>query len=151
MSLAKRLIPPALLAATAFFLVPGQAAEPDPKIISYILPDKIPWRIGKNSDTATLEGDPSKPGVYIQMIRWHAGNTSRPHTHTTDRYIRVISGTWWMGWGPKYDPPGMFPVKEGTYVVHHANQIHYDGAKDEDCVLYIVGTGPLVTTGAEEK
>ena len=147
----RRLMPPALLAAAAFLLVPGGAAEPDPKIISYTLPDKIEWRKGAGADTATLQGDPSKSGIYIQMIRWHPGNTSRPHTHSTDRYITVLSGTWWMGWGPKYDPASMFPVTTGTYVVHHANEIHYDGAKDVDCVLYIVGMGPLTTTGAEAK
>ncbi len=147
----RRLLPAVALAASLFFLIPTQAAEPDPKIISYVLPDKIPWKVGKNADTANLEGDPSKPGIYIQMIRWHPGNMSRPHTHNTDRFVRVLSGTWYMGWGPKYDPPSTFGVKEGTYVVHHANEIHYDGAKDEECVLYIVGMGPLVTTPAEQK
>jgi hypothetical protein len=85
------------------------------------------------------------------MLRWHAGNNSRPHFHSTDRYITVLSGTWYMGSGAKYDPASMYPVPVGTFVVHHANEIHYDGAKDADCVLYIVGTGPMTTTGAEAK
>jgi quercetin dioxygenase-like cupin family protein len=138
------------LTAAALF-VRGRAAEPDPKIISYTLPDKIEWRKSANADTATIQGDTSKPGIYIQLIRWHPHNMSRPHTHPTDRYIYVLSGTWWMGQGPKYDPDSTFPVQAGTYVVHHANEIHYDGAKDTECLLYIVGMGPLVTTPAEAK
>jgi quercetin dioxygenase-like cupin family protein len=144
----RRLVPAVLLAAVGLFLVPGRAAEPDPKIISYTLPENIPWQKGANTDTAILQGDPSKPGLYIQLTRWHAGNTSRPHSHPNDRFITVLSGTWWMGWGPEYKPDSMFPVKAGTYVVHHANQLHYDGAKDEDCVLYIVGMGPATSTQA---
>jgi quercetin dioxygenase-like cupin family protein len=131
-----------LLAAIAFLLIPGRAAEPDPKAITYTLPDKIQWNKGANQDNAILQGDPSKPGLYVQLTKWHPGNMSRPHSHPNDRYITVLSGTWWMGTGPNYDPASTFPVKAGTYIVHHANELHYDGAKDEEAVLLIVGMGP---------
>jgi hypothetical protein len=62
--------------------------------------------------------------------------------HPNARYITVISGTWWLGSGPKFDPDSTYPAKAGTFVVHHPNQLHYDGAKDEDCVIQIVGMGP---------
>ena len=151
MSTLQRLIPSALLVTAAYLLVPIRAAEPDPKVISYTLPDKIEWRKGANADTATIQGDPTKPGIYIQLIKWHPHNMSRPHTHNTERYITVLSGTWWIGTGPKYDPASTFPVTAGTYVVDRANEIHYDGAKDTECVLEIVGTGPMTTTQAEQK
>ncbi|MEP6962805.1 MAG: cupin domain-containing protein [Acidobacteriota bacterium] len=128
------------------FLATAFAAEPDPKIMTVTLPDKIDWKRSASSDTAILQGDPAKPGIYIELIRWKAGNNSRPHTHPTDRYITVISGTWWLGSGAKYDPASMYPVKAGTYVVHKAGQPHYDGAKDEDCVIMIVGMGPATST-----
>lgn len=146
----RRTIVPVLL-ATAFLLPPSRAAEPDPKIISFMLPDQIQWRKSTNADTATIQGDPSKPGIYIQLIKWHPGNMSRPHTHPTDRYIWVLSGTWWVGQGPRYDPSSTYPISAGTYVVDHANEIHYDGAKDGECLLYIVGMGPLATVPAEAK
>jgi hypothetical protein len=151
MPILRRSISSVLLASAAFLLVPGRAAEPDPKIISYTLPDNIVWKKSANTDTATLQGDPSKPGVYIQLVRWHPGNMSRPHSHSTERYISVLSGTWWVGWGPKYDPASTFAMPAGSYVVDHANEIHYDGAKDVECLLYIVGMGPMTTKGAEVK
>jgi hypothetical protein len=151
MTILRRAIPTALLAASAFLLVPGRAAEPDPKILSFTLPDKINWKKGEASDTVTLQGDPSKPGVYIQLIKWHPGHMSRPHTHSMERYIWVISGTWWVGWGPKYDPASTYPMPAGSYVVDHPNEIHYDGAKEGDALLYMVGMGPVTTTGAEAK
>jgi hypothetical protein len=140
-----------ILATAALLLTPGRAAEPDPKAVSVTLPDKIEWRKGAASDTANLQGDPSKPGLYIQLIKWHPHNMSRPHFHSTERYITVLSGTWWIGTGPKYDPDSTYPVTAGTYVVDKEKQIHYDGAKDTDCVIEIVGMGPVTTTQAEIK
>ena len=151
MSTISRLIPPVLVAATAVLLVPGRAAEPDPKAVVFTMPDKIEWRKAANSDNATLFGDPSKPGLYIQLTKWHPGNMSRPHSHSTERYITVLSGTWWIGTGAKYDPDSTYPVPAGTYVVDRPNELHYDGAKDTECVLEIVGMGPMVTTQAGAK
>jgi hypothetical protein len=147
----QRSFPSALFVVAAALVFPIRAAEPDPKAVSYTLPDKIEWKKGANADTATIQGDPTKPGIYIQLIKWHPHNMSRPHTHNTERYITVLSGTWWIGTGPKYDPASTFPVTAGTYVVDRANEIHYDGAKDVECELEIVGMGPVVTTGAEAK
>ena len=39
----------------------------------------------------------------------------------------------------------------GSYVTHFAKQVHYDGAKDEDTVLEMVGQGPATATPAETK
>jgi quercetin dioxygenase-like cupin family protein len=141
-----------LTAAIAFAVFsPINGAEPDPKSVFYELPDKIQWRKGEASDNVTLVGDPSKPGLYIQLTRWHPHNMSRPHSHSTERYITVLSGTWWVGTGPKYDPDTTYPMPAGSYVVDHANELHWDGAKDEDCVLEIVGMGPMTTTQAAQK
>jgi len=133
---------PLLLILAAATLFAADPVLPPTEIMKVTLPEKINWRKSASADTAILQGDPSKPGLYIELVRWHAGNTSRPHTHPTARYITVISGTWWLGAGNTYNPASMFPAKAGTYVVHEPNQPHYDGAKDEDCVILIVGIGP---------
>lgn len=140
-----KLLPTFTVALASLAMFPVRAADPDPKIMAVTLPEKINWNNGPNADIATLHGDPSKPGIYIQLIRWHKGNMSRPHTHPNPRYITVLSGTWWMGWGPEFDPDSTYPAKAGTFVIHHPNELHYDGAKDEDCVIYVVGEGPANT------
>jgi hypothetical protein len=38
------------------------------------------------------------------------------------------------------------PMKAGAIVTHFGNQIHYDGAKDEDAVIEIVGMGTAEAT-----
>jgi len=39
----------------------------------------------------------------------------------------------------------------GTFVTHFAKQVHYDGAKDEDVVIELVGMGPATSIDAEVK
>ncbi len=128
------------------------AAEPDPKVLSYKLPSQLKWTEEKSGiKQAILFGDPAKPGWYAILGKWEKGKMSRPHFHAQDRYITVISGTWWLGTGPKFDPASTKPVPAGTFVTHFARQIHYDGAKDEEVVIQIVGMGPATSTNAEAK
>jgi hypothetical protein len=130
----------------------AMAAELNPAAVTFTLPDKIEWKINPNgADNAVVLGDPSKPGLYIVLVRWHAGHMSHPHFHPNDRFITVLSGTWWVGTGAKFDPDATVPMPAGSYVVHYGKQVHYDGAKDADCVLEVVGEGPATATPAEEK
>jgi hypothetical protein len=126
-------------------------ADLNPKAITIQLPAEIKWNKGRGSESATLVGDPSKPGLYVVLQKWLPHNNSRPHFHPNDRFINVISGTWWVATGPKYDLDSMKPVPAGSFVTHTGKEIHYDGAKDEECILEIVGMGPATSTAAEEK
>ena len=124
------------------------SADLDPKAITVQMPKEIKWVKGNGAESATLVGDPSKPGLYVVLQKWLPHNNSRPHFHPNDRYITVISGTWWVNTGATYDPAGFKPVPAGSFVVHAAKEYHYDGAKDEECVLQIVGIGPATSTQA---
>jgi len=129
------------------------SADVDPKALILKLPKDIKWveNTAAGSAQAILFGDPSKPGIYGVLTKWHAGHMSRPHFHPNDRFITVISGTWWCGTGSKYDPASTIPVPAGSFVTHVGKQIHYDGAKEGDVVLQIVGEGPATSTPAEVK
>ena len=133
---------------------PGYSAELDPAAVVYKLPDQIQWSPANDRgvQSAVLTGDPSKPGLYIVLTKWLAGNHfSHPHFHPNDRYITVVKGTWWVGSGTKYDPNNTVPMPAGSFVTHFGKQVHFDGAKDEDAILLIVGEGPATATPAEEK
>jgi hypothetical protein len=144
----------ALVAAMAVSISSAKAPVPDlnPAAISIKMPNQIHWDHGENgADNAVLLGDPSKPGLYIVLTRWNAHHMSHPHFHPNDRYITVLSGTWWVGTGKKFDPDSTVPLPTGSVVTHYGKQIHYDGAKDADVTLEIVGEGPATITPAEEK
>jgi len=131
------------------------AVELNPAAITIKLPDRIPWGPvnASGGQEAVLAGDPKQPGFYAVMVRWTKGNHfSHPHVHPHDRYITVLSGTWWVGTGDHFDPAhDSVPVPAGSFVKHTGRQVHWDGAKDEDVVLLIVGEGPETPTDVAEK
>ena len=143
----------AILATTIFASVSSvNAAPPDPKVLAFTLPDKIQWTGNPGgAKQAVVAGDPTKEGLYVVLTKWTPHHMSRPHFHPNDRYIYVISGTWWVGTGTKYDPDSTTPIPAGSFVTHYGKQIHYDGAKDEEVTLEIVGMGPATSTPAETK
>ena len=139
--------------ALAGMLSVSSAAELNPAAVTYKLPDQIPWSPvdARGAQNAVVVGDPSKPGFYMVYTKWTKGNHfSRPHFHPNDRYIVVLKGTWWVGSGPKFDPDhGTVAMPAGSFVTHYGKQVHWDGAKDEDAVLLIMGEGPA--TAVEQK
>jgi quercetin dioxygenase-like cupin family protein len=145
-----------LLSFSTFILSGGlaRAANLDPTAVTYTLPDQIKWSPASpaGAQNAVLAGNPSKEGLYVQMVKWLAGNHfSHPHFHPHDRFITVLKGTWWVGTGRKFDPSATVPMPAGTFVTHYGQHVHFDGAKDEDAVLLIVGEGPGTSTPAEIK
>jgi ChrR Cupin-like domain len=141
---------PALAAAllsTALNPLAVRAQTPDPSVLSYVLPGDMQWT---EADSGVMQkvlyGDPSKPGLYIVLAKWEAGKMSRPHFHPNDRYITVVSGTWWVGTGSTFDPASTTPMPAGSFVTHYGGKVHYDGAKEGDVILEIVGMGPATST-----
>jgi hypothetical protein len=127
------------------------AAEPlNPKALAFKLPDQIPWKrnAAGTAENAVMYGDPEKPGLYVVLNKWLPHNMSRPHWHPNDRVITVLKGTWWVGTGEKFDPDSTVPMPAGTVVTHFGKEVHYDGAKDEEAWLVIVGEGPATSTPA---
>jgi len=151
----KRYLPVAIVAAACVWIRPVRAdLKPlNPAAINIKLPNQMNWKMNPETGggNVVLYGDPTKPGLYITLTKWTAHHMSRPHFHPNDRFITVISGTWWVGTGTKYDPDSTTPIPAGSFVTHYGKQIHYDGAKDGDVVLEILGEGPATSTPAEEK
>ncbi len=147
----KLLLIPAFLAATA-----PAFAQPsvDPKSAMALKPDEIQWTKGERNDQAWVVGDPKKKGPCLQLIRWKAGNFSRPHYHESPRYAVVLSGTWWLSTSNVYDPMNntvAFPA--GSVLTNLVGGVHYDGAKPEtgDAVVAIWMDCPLTGVPAEKK
>jgi quercetin dioxygenase-like cupin family protein len=99
----------------------------------------------------TVFGDPAKPGLYAIRRRFKPGEMSRPHYHDKDRLVTVIKGTWYTGEGDVFDPAKTTPVKTGGFMLHPAGLHHWDGAKDNEVIVQIIGMGPVQTVNTEKK
>ncbi|MSR36368.1 MAG: DUF4437 domain-containing protein [Gemmatimonadetes bacterium] len=100
---------------------------------------------GSGVERATLFGDPTKPGIYVVQIRFPRGVMSRPHYHGEDRHATVIQGTWYTGTGDRFTPDHTVGLTRGSYMLHPAGEVHYDGARDQEVIVRIVGYGPSST------
>ena len=146
-----RLIRTFSLALLAITITAGSAyaAGPDPAVLGYKLPADFKWSdsaVYPGLKSVVLYGDPNKPGPYVVRNRFSPGSFSRPHFHPNDRLIVVVSGTWWVGTGEKFDPDSTKPMPAGSFVAHYGGKVHYDGAKNEECELIIYGIGPATST-----
>jgi hypothetical protein len=150
--IARAILAAGLGAACLSIPAPARAAALDPKVLSFELPAQIPWKAhGDGAEQAIVAGDPDKPGLYVVLVKWLPHHMSHPHFHPNNRFITVLSGTWWVGTGTKFDPDSTVAMPAGSFVTHYGKQVHYDGAKDEPAVLEIVGEGPATATPAEVK
>jgi quercetin dioxygenase-like cupin family protein len=130
----------------------GRLTGIDPRAVVYTLPEQYKWRDptgAAGTNQVVLHGDPSKPGLYVVLNRFKPGNFSKPHFHPNDRFITVVKGTWWVATGNKDDKTNMVPMPAGSFVTHFGKQVHWDGAKDEEAWVLIVGDGPGTLTLVE--
>jgi hypothetical protein len=89
--------------------------------------------------------------MYVFRNRFGPGQMSHPHFHDQDRFVTVIKGTWWTGEGDVFDTEHMAPIKEGGFMYHPAGFHHYDGSKEGEVIVQIMGVGPVHTTQTERK
>jgi quercetin dioxygenase-like cupin family protein len=143
-----------LLAALALSISSPLLADPPKEVMNILREPEMKFAPSKTNagiSQTVISGDPAKPGeVYVVRNRFSPGTFSPPHFHPETRYITVLKGTWWVGSGPKFDKDATTPVPAGSFVVHHPNQIHWDGAKDEEAVVQIMGVGPTGLTRVDE-
>ena len=116
------------------------AGDIDRTAVDFKTPAEIKWvrNAAGTNESAVLFGDPSKPGPYVVRVKWLPGNMSRPHFHPNDRFFAV-------------DPESTVPAPAGSYVIHYAGKVHYDGAKAEETIIQVWGMGPATSTPAEKR
>src|SRR5258708_11801401 len=108
--------------------------------------------------TRTLKGDATKPGIYTIQLTIPANVRIQAHTHPDDRVATVISGTWYIGYGAKFDESKLKPLTAGSFYTEPPSVAHFAQTGDEPVVLQITGNGPTGTeyidagaTSAETK
>lgn len=108
----------------------------------------LAWRpeaaLPPGAESVVLEGDPAKPGLVILRLKMPDGYRIPPVWHpATDRFT-VISGTYHLGVGPKFDTGKTTALSAGDFAWLSPAAPHY-GWCTGVTVLEVVGLGPFVT------
>jgi len=129
----------------------ADAVSIDRNARDFRMPDQIEWkgRPGSVTQTAIVFGDPTKPGLYVQLLKRGPDDWSQPHSHPNDRFLTVLKGTMLIGTGAKLDKNNTVALGPGSMVRDIANQTHYDGTGPDGLTLEIIGMGPTTMTRAE--
>jgi quercetin dioxygenase-like cupin family protein len=128
-----------LLLSNAIFAQQTPAVASDSVPIFAIELDKIQWQknpAGGPLEVATVVGDRSKPGLYIQLVRWPAHTINKAHSHPDDRYAVVLQGTFYHGFGEKYDESKLEVRPAGSFFTEPKRVRHFGITKDEGAILF---------------
>jgi hypothetical protein len=90
-------------------------------------------------------GDPSKPGVYMIILKVAANTKIAAHLHPDQRVATVLSGTWYFGYGDKFDDSSLKQLPAGSIYSEVAGQNHFAMTK-EPVIVAITGYGPSGVT-----
>ena len=142
----------AMLVAAAVTTAVAQARLNGPETIKL---DDIPWPSALAGGTGTsgvtgietvvLKGDPTKPGLYVLALRAPANMTIQSHSHKDDRVATVLKGTWYFGYGNKFDEKALKALPAGSMYTEPSNTAHFARTR-EQVVIEIVGYGPSSTS-----
>lgn len=123
-------------------------ADTESETITITRTDNLEWRDYPGLPGVkfvVIAGNPREAGIYVIRAKFAPHTMSKPHSHPEARYVTVLKGTWWAGVGEKFDPDSTTPVPAGGFAVHTPGRVHYDGAKDEEVIVQIMGMGPSAT------
>jgi pimeloyl-ACP methyl ester carboxylesterase/uncharacterized RmlC-like cupin family protein len=95
--------------------------------------------------TVVLKGDPDRADVYTIMLRVPAHTQIQAHSHRDDRVATVISGTWHIGYGDKFDEAKLKALPPGSFYTEPPGQNHFAETGNEAVVVQITGYGPSST------
>jgi quercetin dioxygenase-like cupin family protein len=96
--------------------------------------------------TIVLKGDPTKHGLYTILLRVPAHTKIAAHHHPDDRIATVVSGTWYFGYGAKFNETRLRALPPGSFYTEPPNDNHFAETRDDDVLVQISGLGPTGST-----
>jgi quercetin dioxygenase-like cupin family protein len=97
------------------------------------------------TQTVILKGDPARQGLYTMLLRVGPNTKIEAHAHPDDRVATVISGTWYFGYGAKFEESRLKMLPAGSVYTEPPNANHFAMTRAEAVTIQITGAGPSGT------
>ncbi len=105
-----------------------------------------PPSLPPGAQMAVMDGDPAMAGKpFVIRAKLPDGYRVPPHWHPADENVVVLSGTFSVGLGDKFDEGSMMALAPGGYAKMPKMMHHYAMAKGET-VIQVHGAGPFAVT-----
>ena len=111
-------------------------------------PDQVKWGpapsfLAPGAQLAVIEGDPmATSGDFTIRIKMSDGYKIAPHWHPKRENVTVISGTFKVGMGDKFDESKMMPFPAGSFAYLDPDMHHY-AMSVGDTVVQVHGMSPV--------
>ena len=103
---------------------------------------EAPPALPRGAQLVVLAGDPGQALPFVLRLKLPAGYTIAPHWHPTAENVTVLSGTFAVGMGEKYDEAALKSLPAGSYAQMPAEMRHFAKARTA-AVVQVHGTGPF--------
>ena len=100
-----------------------------------------PASLPKGAKVSLLEGNPAQEGPFTMRLQLPDGFKIQPHSHPAVEHVTVISGTFNLGMGEKFDTSGGRALPAGSFAFMPPGMKHFAWAKGET-VVQVHGVGP---------
>jgi mannose-6-phosphate isomerase-like protein (cupin superfamily) len=111
---------------------------------SIVHPRDVKWKhLRPGAEIAVISGDPDAAGQpFVIRFRYHGDVRVPPHWHPTDEHLTVLSGTFVVGMGERFDESAATVLGAGAYAQIAARMPHYAASKG-DTLVQVHGIGPF--------
>jgi quercetin dioxygenase-like cupin family protein len=115
-----------------------------------VAPESVKWNaLNAGQWFAVVSGSPNAEGAsFVIRIKLADGVKIAPHWHPMDEHITVVTGTFYMGMGEKFNESLATEMPAGSYGLMPKEMRHFAWAKGET-IIQIHGIGPFKTYWVE--
>ena len=128
-------------------VVPVQAQQHDGHTIH--MPDSLKWvepAVLPGVKLALVQGDPAKEGLFVYRFKFPANFKVPPHFHKAGENVTVLSGTFFIGLGEKFDQGSGKELPTGGFVAIPPKHPHFAWAGPQETIVQVHGIGPTDIT-----
>jgi len=134
----------AVSAVVMVFAMPAIANDVPKEAVKFTQSD-LKWKPSPRIpglEIADMIGDSRQPGLYVYRVKFPPNFKIEAHGHPDDRSYDIISGTWYIGWGKKFDESKLIALPAGSFYTEPSKIPHFVATKGDGAVIQIRGMGP---------
>jgi len=96
-------------------------------------------------EEVVLLGNPDRQGIYVILLKVAPNTSIAAHHHAGQRVGTVLTGTWALGYGDRFDADALKTLPPGSIYTEPAGHGHFARTGAEAVVVQITGYGPTST------
>ncbi|HEV8584677.1 MAG TPA: cupin domain-containing protein [Methylomirabilota bacterium] len=137
----------AVVTAAVLAAVPVLADQHAKHVVS--TPDLLKWvdpPTFPGAKLAIVQGNPGQEGPFVYRVKFPASYKVAPHFHKAAENVTVLSGSFFLGLGEKFDQGSGKELPVGGFVSIPPTHRHFAWAGSQETVIQVHGTGPTDIT-----